>query len=906
MGDINITGKYRVNGVPITTGDVGQTPWHSNINADQHELQNLKRIRIVNSSDNYPIYFGTGSCARYIFYNHSGGGGGGGDDRSNFLRWIQSRENGGSGNACNIGFADNNGNERLFLRHDGISVADGGMYVHGDIDVSGNYRQNGVIREFPPAHTSSNNNQVLTIYNNKMEWRTPATGGESQTPWLHNIDAANHTLTNLASLNGHSIIFVPPYSSSNNNQVLTVVSGSLQWHTPTSSQWLNAAGGGIYYPNRVGVAITNPAFPLDVGGRIHMRHEGGDTTAGIWYDSPTNALVCFLGMVGANLRLYSSFSSTDVITFDLANQLVGINRSTMAYPLHVNGDCNLDTGFVYRVGGVPLRIPPPLTTNNYVLTIVNGQMEWRPIPEGSTGFNLKGFVDKHQDLPNSGNAIGDAYVTENSGELWVWDGDDWFNAGKFVPEIDIREHQTPWLTNIDGGGYSLSNVGIITANRYNSPLFTTPSTHNIIFYGTSNQATSSLGMQFYISQGVVSGFIQLHGYSSSYGAPVAGNLFITCQGGDLVLGAGGAAAGAARIVVKNTGNVGIGLGATAPVYRLDVNGDVNLSAGSVYRINGVPLSTGGTPAGSNTQIQWNNNGAFGANSGLIWNNSGTQLRITGQQGNSPGVSPPPVDDFPLRIDGPFWGLSGLTIRNGGGYLNLFVGGSMLSGAPDLQDVAMISGSGTYGNFTIHSPYDLWFASESGFLFLSGAGSSVMAGTEVMRIQKNGNVGLGKTSPIYKLDVNGDVNTTGVYRVNGVPLDFSGLLKSITVLVSSQDILNLATTPKIVIPAPPAGQAIIPLQITYEVHQGNPFTGNISLSPVYQISGNSPFQNTLSYTYLTTPGPGIAWSYSGILASPTIRPEQALVFAALPTTPYTGNGTTRFYMHILYRIVGYQP
>jgi hypothetical protein len=47
---------------------------------------------------------------------------------------------------------------------------------------------------------------------------------------------------------------------------------------------------------------------------------------------------------------------------------------------------------------------------------------------------------------------------------------------------------------------------------------------------------------------------------------------------------------AAGKVLFSAGKIGIGV--PAPVYKLDVAGDCNLSAGSVYRINGVPIGSG--------------------------------------------------------------------------------------------------------------------------------------------------------------------------------------------------------------------------------------------------------------------------------------------------------------------------
>jgi hypothetical protein len=46
-----------------------------------------------------------------------------------------------------------------------------------------------------------------------------------------------------------------------------------------------------------------------------------------------------------------------------------------------------------------------------------------------TGMNIKGTVPSAGDLPPTGNAPGDAWVVEDTGDVWVWDGTQWNNAG---------------------------------------------------------------------------------------------------------------------------------------------------------------------------------------------------------------------------------------------------------------------------------------------------------------------------------------------------------------------------------------------------------------------------------------------------------------------------------------------
>lgn len=118
-------------------------------------------------------------------------------------------------------------------------------------------------------------------------------------------------------------------------------------------------------------------------------------------------------------------------------------------------------------------------------------------PQGpaGTGINLKGQVPTVGDLPVSGQEVGDGWIISDTGDLYIWDGTDWINAGPIVgpagppgPPADLSNIvggtciavvggpgadqitinaqvgciQTPWVGSIDAAGFQLNNAFIIS------------------------------------------------------------------------------------------------------------------------------------------------------------------------------------------------------------------------------------------------------------------------------------------------------------------------------------------------------------------------------------------------------------------------------------------------------------
>lgn len=176
------------------------------------------------------------------------------------------------------------------------------------------------------------------------------------------------------------------------------------------------------------------------------------------------------------------------------------------------------------------------------------------------------------------------------------------------------------------------------------------------------------------------------------------------------------------------------------------SGDLTISGGS------------GSPAGANTQVQFNSSGAFGASANLVWDNANKRLGV--------GLSSPSrtVDvSFASNVNFPGAGSDGMFFNNTGTGDNTFVFATAQTGGnPQLSFFRQMVGgwmigmdvrSGT-GNFRISSKWDDFTQSR-------------------ISITTAGKIGLNNSSPTYDLDATGTVRlqslSTSTDFVNTVPL-----------------------------------------------------------------------------------------------------------------------------------------
>ena len=189
--------------------------------------------------------------------------------------------------------------------------------------------------------------------------------------------------------------------------------------------------------------------------------------------------------------------------------------------------------------------------------------------------------------------------------------------------------------------------------------------------------------------------------------------------------------------VQYSGNVGIGT--TAPAYSLDVAGQVHSSGGIVFPDGSVQTTaTGQTLSGSNAITQSNGSVGIGTSS------PGAKLQIE----DTPGWVPYTTYQLQLTTNG-YKNADQPPIPVDSAALSFYPANYAVGGAGSWARTLDIrvrgAADGAYGMGVIR-------------LFANPVTSGA-AETEIMRVQGNGNVGIGTTAPGAKLEVSGNVKLT---------------------------------------------------------------------------------------------------------------------------------------------------
>jgi hypothetical protein len=532
--------------------------------------------------------------------------------------------------------------------------------------------------------------------------------------------------------------------------------------------------------------------------------------------------------------LFAATAATALAQITDTGNNVGIGNATPASKLDVNGSINLSVGNRITIGGVNLL--NATGTRNIAIGDGSGAANttgtdntfigYQAGKQNSSGVNNT-FIGRQAGAANYegsnlviiGNRAGFANTTGSDNNLLgfqagltntVGSGNNFF--GKWAGRLNVSggnnsffgtqagQSNTIGSSNTYVGYKADGSADLTNATALGANAMATQS-NSVILGNNANVGIGTMAPSYKLDiVGTTGPRLRIFSQDGYFAGLVAKNntheYFIGIQGN--YESAGGAfsgfhiydnTAGARRMVIDATGNMGIGT--SSPMMRLDVSGSARIT-GSLFDSNSDPGAPGQILSSTGTGTDWVSATAGPAGptgptglTGLVGPTGATGIQgIQGTQGPSgangiDGATGPIGPTGPtgslvsgtlgqtLRNDGTTW-VATSTIYNDG--TNVGIGSSTpatllhINGAnPHLRvtggvnahsslELFEISGGTNYG-------YEFEYDGNQDDFYLWSRGFS---GNEAIRltVEKNGNLGIGTTTPGAKLEVSGQVKITG--------------------------------------------------------------------------------------------------------------------------------------------------
>ena len=524
--------------------------------------------------------------------------------------------------------------------------------------------------------------------------------------------------------------------------------------------------------DRVGIGISSPSQKLEIsGGNVNVSSgniwiEGDLIINGTPYAS-TNVSILY----GANASNVSSIipaqissagnlmvsideglgtgwsaSSGNVFTATLADK-VGIGTSTPVSKLEISGNASISGTLL--VNGV--NISGGQAADNVTLGT-------RIDANNQTLFDKINLRANITDLTNANNTI-------------------YASLGQ---KLNLTGGTLSGLLGITGNAANAGNLSL----SVNSTLYVNQSTSNVGIGTTGpsqllslNTASGNTPIVFTKGGTTAYGYIGMTAVNNYVVGAAESDMFMRSDGKNIVFSTD--TGSSVQMILKNGGNVGIGT--TFPQGSLDVNlsksgGDVNLTIRNSYAAENatsenVSLIFGHAvyPAAKIVAFK---NGDFFSNSPNV---SGGLAFYTNNNGQSEKVRIAPNGNVGIGTTTPSGvldlgsGTSGRALSWGGtagsnNYVNIWApySGSGLVLATGMRGNTSNDGyQSSYGSAIRRSAIRLGAFDDNGIQFFTDGSATYADGTGVnpserMRIDTNGNVGIGVTAPRAKLDVNGSL------------------------------------------------------------------------------------------------------------------------------------------------------